>query len=105
MRALGWGRGGQHSPSGAAGAILQQSDTPPPPGKAGGREPLLPSSLGLQTDWQRSHFPRKKALCVFGSSDSHSSQMEGLLTPMEVERTQISSPSSPPRPLQEEASV
>lgn len=30
-------QGGQHSPAGTAGALLQQSETPPPPGKAGSK--------------------------------------------------------------------
>lgn len=49
---------GQHSPTGAAGAILQQHKAPPRPGRSG-REPPLPSSLRVQRDCCCHRLPRK----------------------------------------------
>lgn len=71
---------GQCGPNGAAGVILHQCEALPHPGRQTGRDPLLPSSLGVQqTGTAVTSRGREKALWVFGSSDSHSGRLEGLL--------------------------
>lgn len=71
---------GQHSPTGAPGVILQQRKALPHPDRWAGRDPHhRPHSGCRQTSTAITSQGREKALWVFGSSDSHSSRLGGLL--------------------------
>ena len=56
---------GQHGPNRAAGVILQQHKALRHLGRQAQRDPLLPSSLGVQTDWHCHHLQRK-GKCTLG---------------------------------------
>lgn len=71
---------GQSGPTGAAGVILHQCEALPHRGRQQGETPRCHPHWGCRkTGTAVTSRGREKALWVFGSSDSHSGRLEGLL--------------------------